>query len=320
MAEALPVCMYTKEPNGPVPHINALVDELRPIGYGGKIPVVYLWGDGTDATFLDNVNHVLSDTVSFDGGRTWIAADVPVLVVSGDHATNLAISASRAKDSVNPKNIVTTIAYLDEDTDTTKTQAQRNWCGCTMKREDAPVTEYLRLLRKCYPTTLEKVGVLYNPKDRSVDYTTLVNSWPADLIRVELQITSPAALPGLLDDNSAKIDSLIDIGGWIQWDSRSLITAKAIQYKWPLISPAIQYSMARGLLSYGPDVLPMYRQAADHIPFLRGEGPVQACKRSFNAPSLAFKLYINERTEQLIEKPVDPDVKKDTVNVKLVWF
>jgi hypothetical protein len=351
-SEVIPVLGYGFEPKGPVPHINALLEQLRSIGYGKDFDVDYIWGNETDGRFIQNVQGVLR-------GLTYPAKTVPMLVVSGEHATELAIAATRDHDAANPKNIVCTMSMkelvdVDEANPPNDSNGprNRNWCGSSSRRKppmnprkaDFEAAQCLKYLLQAYPpqwqgetssnpNAIRQVGVLFNPSDRQADWNKLSELDTLTGPELEaagipelkgvsltrLAITSAADIQPVLNSAVDEIDGLLVLGGWIAWMHRSEITQFALAQHWPSMFMSKQFVMARGLLALGPDVQAMYVNAARHIGPLRGMNPKKAYQRKVDAPA-AFDMFVNERTEVVLGKPIDPAFKEGGTNVKPVWL
>ena len=91
-------------------------------------------------------------------------------------------------------------------------------------------------------------------------------------------------------------DGLIATGGGIAVQ-RKLIVALAARHRLPAIYPYRYFVADGGLMSYGPDLVDQYRQAADYVSrILQGEKPaalpVQASTR--------YRLIINLKTAKAI--------------------
>jgi putative ABC transport system substrate-binding protein len=76
-----------------------------------------------------------------------------------------------------------------------------------------------------------------------------------------------------------------------------LILTLAAQHKLPAVYPFRYFVSAGGLISYGPDLVAQYRQAAayvDHI--LKGENPINL---PIQAPT-KYELVINRKTAKAL--------------------
>ena len=97
-------------------------------------------------------------------------------------------------------------------------------------------------------------------------------------------------------------DGLVATGGGIAVQ-RKLIVALAARHRLPAIYPYRYFVADGGLMSYGPDLVDQYRQAADYVSrILKGEKPaalpVQASTRN--------RLIINLKTAKALGLDVPP--------------
>ena len=74
----------------------------------------------------------------------------------------------------------------------------------------------------------------------------------------------------------AKADALITATDPIPLDQREQIASFALRHKLPAASFVRQFSVAGGLLSYGPSISWMYRQAGEYVgQILKGSKPAE---------------------------------------------
>jgi ABC-type uncharacterized transport system substrate-binding protein len=86
---------------------------------------------------------------------------------------------------------------------------------------------------------------------------------------------------------------------------RELILKLALQYRLPTVYPYRYYVANGGLISYGPDLLGLFRQAAGYVDrILKGEKPADL---PVQAPT-KYELVINLRTAKAIGLDVPPSV------------
>ena len=86
---------------------------------------------------------------------------------------------------------------------------------------------------------------------------------------------------------------------------RDLIISLATRHRLPAIYPYRLFVTAGGLMSYGPDVLDQYRNAASYVDrILKGEKPADL---PVQQPS-KFELAINLKTAKVLSLEVPPAV------------
>jgi len=102
---------------------------------------------------------------------------------------------------------------------------------------------------------------------------------------------------------SAKADAIITSTDPIILDRREQIVAFAFQHKLPLVGFVLQFAAAGALLSYGPSISWMYRQAGNYIgQILKGAKPAEM-------PVLQptqYELVINLKTAKAFGVTVPP--------------
>jgi putative ABC transport system substrate-binding protein len=86
---------------------------------------------------------------------------------------------------------------------------------------------------------------------------------------------------------------------------RELISRLAARHKLPAIYPARSFLIAGGLVSYGPDRIEPYRQAAAYVDrILKGEKPADV---PVQAPT-KYELVINLKTAKALGLDIPPAV------------
>jgi putative tryptophan/tyrosine transport system substrate-binding protein len=84
---------------------------------------------------------------------------------------------------------------------------------------------------------------------------------------------------------------------------RELIATLAVQHRLPTVSGAPQYAAAGCLISYGPDLIDQYRQAAGYVDrILKGEKPADL---PVQAPT-KYELIINLKTAKTLGIDLPP--------------
>ena len=104
---------------------------------------------------------------------------------------------------------------------------------------------------------------------------------------------------------SAKAQALITASDPIVLDRREQIASFALRHKVLAIGFVQQIALAGGLLSYGPSISWMYRQAGDYVgQLLKGSNPAEM---PVLQPTL-YELVINLKTAKALGLTVPPSL------------
>jgi putative ABC transport system substrate-binding protein len=172
--------------------------------------------------------------------------------------------------------------------------------------EPATATKWLELLREVAPGVY-RIAVLIDPRNPTGDL--YVNALKAAAASLNLPFTTARAREG------GEIEQVIGAfaresnGGLIlppgplQAVHRELIVKLAARHRLPAVYPWRYMVADGGLMSYGPDVIDMYRRAATYVDrILKGEKPadlpIQAATK--------FELAINLTTAKALGLEVPP--------------
>src|SRR5215475_11296863 len=158
----------------------------------------------------------------------------------------------------------------------------------------------VELLREIAPH-VSRVALLMNPTNPNVDVERMDAEAGARKLGLETVTLNArnareidTAFEQLLD---AKADGIITATDPIPLDRREQIVAFANRHKLPVIGFVRQFAAAGGLLSYGPSISWMYRQAGEYVAqILKGASPAEL-------PVLQptqFELVINLKTANAI--------------------
>jgi putative tryptophan/tyrosine transport system substrate-binding protein len=154
----------------------------------------------------------------------------------------------------------------------------------------------VELLREMAPN-VSRIALLMNPTNPNVDIERMDAEAGARKLGLETVTLNArnareidAAFEQLL---AAKADGIITATDPIPLDRREQIVAFANRHKLPLMGFVRQFAAAGGLLSYGPSISWMYRQAGEYVAqILKGASPAEL-------PVLQptqFELVINLKT------------------------
>jgi putative ABC transport system substrate-binding protein len=162
----------------------------------------------------------------------------------------------------------------------------------------------VELLREIAPN-VSRVALLMNPTNPNVDVERMDAEAGARKLGLETVTLNArnareidTAFEQLLD---AKADGIITATDPITLDRREQIVAFANQHKLPVVGFVRQFAAVGGLLSYGPSISWMYRQAGEYVAqILKGANPAEM-------PVLQpthFELVINLKTAQALSLTV----------------
>jgi putative ABC transport system substrate-binding protein len=164
----------------------------------------------------------------------------------------------------------------------------------------------IELVREIAPT-VSRVALLMNPTNPNVkieEADAVAGAKTLGLETVTLNATNPAEIETAFKQLlSAKADAIITSTDPIILDRREQIVAFAFQHKFPLVGFVLQFAAAGALLSYGPSISWMYRQAGNYIgQILKGAKPAEM-------PVLQptqYELVINLKTAKAFGVTVSP--------------
>ena len=158
----------------------------------------------------------------------------------------------------------------------------------------------VELLRQIAPN-VSRVALLMNPTNPNVDFERMDAEAGARKLGLET-VTLNARNAREIDTAfeqllGAKADGIITATDPIPLDRREQIVAFANRHKLPLVGFVHQFAAAGGLLSYGPSISWMYRQAGEYVAqILKGANPAEL-------PVLQpthFELVINLETAKVL--------------------
>jgi putative ABC transport system substrate-binding protein len=162
--------------------------------------------------------------------------------------------------------------------------------------EPTTATKWVELLREIAPS-VNRIAILVDPGNSIGD--RCVNAAEVAAVSLGVPSTKPRARDG------AELEQVISAfaqepdGGMIlppaalQAFPRDLIVKLAARHRLPAVYPRREMVLDGGLMSYGPDVLDMYRRAATYVDrILKGEKPADLPIHA----STKFELVINLKT------------------------
>jgi putative ABC transport system substrate-binding protein len=158
----------------------------------------------------------------------------------------------------------------------------------------------VELLREIAPN-VSRVALLMNPTNPNVDVERMDAEAGARKLGLETLTLNARnareidiAFERLLD---AKADGIITATDPIPLDRREQIVAFANRHKLPVVGFVRQFAAVGGLLSYGPSISWMYRQAGDYVSqILKGARPAEM---PVMQPT-QFELVVNLKTAKAL--------------------
>src|SRR5437588_11845114 len=158
----------------------------------------------------------------------------------------------------------------------------------------------VELMREIAPK-VSRVALLMNPTNPNVDIERMDAEAGASKLGLETVTLNArnaseidTAFERLLD---AKADGIITATDPIPLDRREQIVAFANRHKLPVVGFVRQFAAVGGLLSYGPSISWMYRQAGDYVSqILKGARPAEM---PVMQPT-QFELVVNLKTAKAL--------------------
>ena len=264
------------------PLFHALRDRLRELGYieGRNVVFVQRYADGR----MERLPNLAAELVR-------LRVDV---IVTG---TNLHVAAVRHATETIP--IVTVFAADPVGAGFVASLARPggNVTGLTADASPDLWGKYLSLLKEVVPR-LSRVGVLGQVASQvgfaeleAVSQNLGVALEVADLRRPE---DIDRAFATMI---SQRVEALLVVVGPLTYLLREEIADVALKHQLPAMTNARQYAQAGLLMSYGPDVEDLYRQAATYVDkILRGASPADL---PVEQPT-KFELVLNLKTAKAL--------------------
>ncbi len=168
--------------------------------------------------------------------------------------------------------------------------------------------KYLLMLRELKPD-LVRVAIMYNPDSatNAGEYYLppfMESAGKFKLTPIPAEVHSPAEIEAAMADLAASAGSgLIVMPDNFMTLNRQLIVSLAARHRIPAIYPYRYFVDEGGLLSYGVDVLDLFRRAPDYVDrILKGANPAEL---PVQAPT-KFELVINLKTARALDLAVPP--------------
>jgi putative tryptophan/tyrosine transport system substrate-binding protein len=181
-----------------------------------------------------------------------------------------------------------------------------NMTGVTFEAATETYGKRLQLLKEIVPD-LKEVAVLRAVGDPNVGFamTSLEGAAPElGVSVVSVDIKSAADLETAFANlKNSKVQALLAIAGGLTFSVSTEIADLALAARLPLCSPFKETVFAGGLVSLGPDIIAMARQAAAQIDkIIKGRSPAEI---PVEQPT-RYDLYINLKTARLLNLTIPP--------------
>jgi putative ABC transport system substrate-binding protein len=166
--------------------------------------------------------------------------------------------------------------------------------------------KWLEVLREIAPNT-NRVGVIVDPTNPSWRAYLHAVEIAAPLFKMEMiqtNVRTASDIKGAIDDLGRKPNTgLIPLPAPIALRHHELIVALAARHGIPAVYPYRYFAQAGGLMSYGVDLIDMYRQSATYVDrILKGEKPADL---PVQAPT-KLELVINLKTAKALGLDIPP--------------
>jgi putative ABC transport system substrate-binding protein len=164
----------------------------------------------------------------------------------------------------------------------------------------------VQLLHDLLPKT-SRIGLLINPNNHNAAFELADSKEGATKLGLQIFVQNVRSETEIDDAFAgfvaAKVDSVISATDPFLLDRREQIAAIALRSSLPVISFTRQLAMAGLLMTYGPDIGWMYRQAGGYIgQILKGAKPAEMPVMQ----SVRFELIINVKTAKQLRLTIAP--------------
>jgi len=261
---------------------RALQEGLRDLGYvdGRNIIFVQRYGDGK----MERLPDLAAELVRLD-------VDV---IVTG---TNLHVAAVRQATTKIPIVMVFAADPVGSGFIASLARPGGNVTGLSADAGPELWAKYLALLREVVPK-LSRVGVLGQVASK-VGFSELQGAAQNQNIGLEVaDLQRPedidAAFAGLV---GKRVDALLLVVGPLTYLLRKEIADRALKHRLPAMTNATQFSEAGLLMSYGPNLVDLYRRAAIYVDkIFRGAKPADLPVEQ----PIKFDFVINLKTAKAL--------------------
>jgi putative ABC transport system substrate-binding protein len=172
--------------------------------------------------------------------------------------------------------------------------------------EHTIAAKWVELLGELAPRTV-RIGVIYDPASAGPGHLPELEKALRPAMQLILcSVRGRTELEEAVERiGSEPNGALIVLAGPLTGLHRDLIVMMAVKHRLPLIYPYRYFTAAGGLMSYGPDTVDQYRQAASYVDrILRDEKPADL---PVQFPT-KYNLVINLKTAKLLGLEIPPTV------------
>jgi putative ABC transport system substrate-binding protein len=166
----------------------------------------------------------------------------------------------------------------------------------------------LDLMKEVLPRTT-RVAVLTNPTfpGSALDLRhTLEAARTLGMTLETVEVRTPADLDAAVADSRRRAEALLPLADPFFTAHRVQIVSLARRHRLPAMYYWAEFVEAGGLISYGPNLFDLYRQAASHVDkILRGTRPAAL---PVEQPT-TFQLAVNIRTARALELTLAPSIR-----------
>jgi putative ABC transport system substrate-binding protein len=160
---------------------------------------------------------------------------------------------------------------------------------------------------KAMVPTLARVGLMFNPEtyafyDTYLDRFQAEARWPMQMTRAAVRV--PADIDAAIASIAAQPDGgLVVLPDAFNAANQATIRVALERHRLPHIVPWVQFVSAGGLMSYGPDLVDIFRRSAEYVDrILKGANPAELPAQ---APT-KYELAINLKTAKTLGLSVPP--------------
>jgi ABC-type uncharacterized transport system substrate-binding protein len=273
------------------PRRAAFAQRLAELGWveGSNIKVEYRWSDGVIA----RVDEIMPE---------FIHLPVDVIVIGGD---SYALAAKRATSTIP----IVFPAVGDPVGDGLVASLARpggNATGLSLQLPDT-AGKRLELLREIVPG-LHRVAILFNAADPQVNAelgAAQAAAHTLNLDPIRSEIRPGEEITAAIDQLKGRAEALYVCTDPFANSIAARINALALAARLPVVHSFRVNAATGGLISYGPDILDLYRRAADPVDkILRGTKPSDI---PIEQP-IKFELFINLKTAKALGLTIPPSL------------